>query len=35
MGWAKFWAVFVTNSSGHPAEENIAIKNAMLFIILF
>jgi hypothetical protein len=24
MGWATFWAIFFTNSSGHPAEEKVA-----------
>jgi hypothetical protein len=33
MGWATFWAIFVTNSSGHPVgnSEKTKQKNFLFF----
>jgi hypothetical protein len=27
LGWATFWAIFFTNSSGHPAHQAQKLKN--------
>jgi hypothetical protein len=31
MGWATFWAIFFTNSSGHPKKDTLLTQNAAIY----
>jgi hypothetical protein len=34
MGWAAFWAIFLTNSSGHPGPTRLFKAKLMMMIVI-